>query len=523
MIKKILDVIKENKFIIICFFAFFTFVMFQHSFLWIYHDDYGYASLSYAYNVQSVVGHSFNVKQLIEFLYGHYMTWGGRILYLGIECFVLSKSLIAFRILQSIVITLIFFYIYKIIIKFSKTSNEKKIAIFVAFLYGVIEVMVIRSGIFWASASVLYVFPILPFMMFIYYYDVNNENTNKTILFMILIFCSTFSQEQIAVAAITYLMVIILANLYETKKISKSNILIFASAIIGFLLIMLCPGSQMRMQSETNNGFYELSLLSKLRISVPNTINYLFSPMSKIFVVMFMICLTYICYKNYTKKNNGLHFVDVISFVSAALMLTTTLFTNNVYFSYFLGIFNGSKIVGIIYIVYILQLCLVLYSLTTFGINEGKIQLSALSICAVFSQAAMLMASYYPLRSALIFELLFFPIVGYCLTKLFRVFSLHNTIINIFLMAFCCLSFANYFYITYGYYKNSGINQKNDSILQEKSKEIREGKSVKKIKLKKLNDLTFSGEQPYSSGQEYIVSWIYEYYDIPNDVEIIYY
>lgn len=457
MIKKILDVIKENKFIIICFFAFFTFVMFQHSFLWIYHDDYGYASLSYAYNVQSVVGHSFNVKQLIEFLYGHYMTWGGRILYLGIECFVLSKSLIAFRILQSIVITLIFFYIYKIIIKFSKTSNEKKIAIFVAFLYGVIEVMVIRSGIFWASASVLYVFPILPFMMFIYYYDVNNENTNKTILFMILIFCSTFSQEQIAVAAITYLMVIILANLYETKKISKSNILIFASAIIGFLLIMLCPGSQMRMQSETNNGFYELSLLSKLRISVPNTINYLFSPMSKIFVVMFMICLTYICYKNYTKKNNGLHFVDVISFVSAALMLTTTLFTNNVYFSYFLGIFNGSKIVGIIYIVYILQLCLVLYSLTTFGINEGKIQLSALSICAVFSQAAMLMASYYPLRSALIFELLFFPIVGYCLTKLFRVFSLHNTIINIFLMAFCCLSFANYFYITYGYYKNSGI------------------------------------------------------------------
>ena len=504
MIKKILDVIKENKFIIICFFAFFTFVMFQHSFLWIYHDDYGYASLSYAYNVQSVVGHSFNVKQLIEFLYGHYMTWGGRILYLGIECFVLSKSLIAFRILQSIVITLIFFYIYKIIIKFSKTSNEKKIAIFVAFLYGVIEVMVTRSGIFWASASVLYVFPILPFMMFIYYYDVNNENTNKTILFMILIFCSTFSQEQIAVAAITYLMVIILANLYETKKISKSNILIFASAIIGFLLIMLCPGSQMR-------------------ISVPNTINYLFSPMSKIFVVMFMICLTYICYKNYTKKNNGLHFVDVISFVSAALMLTTTLFTNNVYFSYFLGIFNGSKIVGIIYIVYILQLCLVLYSLTTFGINEGKIQLSALSICAVFSQAAMLMASYYPLRSALIFELLFFPIVGYCLTKLFRMFSLHNTIINIFLMAFCCLSFANYFYITYGYHKNSGINQKNDSILQEKSKEIREGKSVKKIKLKKLNDLTFSGEQPYSSGQEYIVSWIYEYYDIPNDVEIIYY
>ena len=34
MIKKILDVIKENKFIFICFLTFFAFVMFQHSFLW---------------------------------------------------------------------------------------------------------------------------------------------------------------------------------------------------------------------------------------------------------------------------------------------------------------------------------------------------------------------------------------------------------------------------------------------------------------------------------------------------------
>ncbi|MBD0857764.1 hypothetical protein CGK76_01980 [Erysipelotrichaceae bacterium 7770_A6] len=522
MIKKILDVIKENKFIFICFLTFFAFVMFQHSFLWMYHDDYGYASLSYAYNVQSVVGHSFNFKQLIEFLYGHYMTWGGRILYLGIECFVLSKSLIAFRILQSIVITFIFFYIYKIIIKFSGNSNKKTIAIFVAFLYGLIEVTVLRFGLFWASASVLYAFPILPFMMFIYYFDFNNKNFIKTLSFMILIFCSTFSQEQIAVAAISYLTIILGTNIYKFKKITFSNILVLFSALSGFLLLMLCPGSQMRMQNDTNNGFYELSLLSKLRISVPNTINCLFSPMSKFFIATFMFCIVYICYKNCINKNNKFLFVDVISFISAMLMLTTTIFTNNVYFSYFLGLFNGSKMINILYIIYVLQLCLVLYSLIIFSVKEGEIQLCGLSVGAVFSQAAMLMSSYYPLRSALVFELLFFPVIGYCLTKLLRVFSLHNIFIKVLLISFCCLSFANYSYITYGYYKNSAVNKRNDFILKEKSEEVHEGKTVEEIQLNRLNDLTFSGEQPYVDGQEYILNWIYEYYDIPYDVKIIY-
>ena len=339
---------------------------------------------------------------------------------------------------------------------------------------------------------------------------------------MILIFCSTFSQEQIAAAAISYLTVILGTNIYKFKKITFSNILVLISALSGFLLLMLCPGSQMRMQNDTNNGFYELPLLSKLRISVPNTINCLFSPMSKFFIVTFMFCIVYICYKNCINRNNKFLFVDVISFISAMLMLTTTIFTNNVYFSYFLGLFNGSKMINILYIIYVLQLCLVLYSLIIFSVKEGEIQLCGLSVGAVFSQAAMLMSSYYPLRSALVFELLFFPVIGYCLTKLLRVFSLHNIFIKVLLISFCCLSFANYSYITYGYYKNSAINKRNDFILKEKSEEVQEGKTVEEIQLNRLNDLTFSGEQPYVEGQEYILNWIYEYYDIPYDVKIIY-
>ena len=43
----------KNKKILIVFLCFFLFVLFQHHFMWLYHDDYGYASLSYVGDIYS--------------------------------------------------------------------------------------------------------------------------------------------------------------------------------------------------------------------------------------------------------------------------------------------------------------------------------------------------------------------------------------------------------------------------------------------------------------------------------------
>jgi hypothetical protein len=42
------------------------------------------------------------------------------------------------------------------------------------------------------------------------------------------------------------------------------------------------------------------------------------------------------------------------------------------------------------------------------------------------------------------------------------------------------------------------------------------------IKLFKLKDGLFSGDQPYYEGNEYIMTWIKKYYNIPENVELIY-
>ena len=44
------------------------------------HDDFGYATLSYVYKEEGIEGQNFDLEQLTHYLTGHYNRWGGRIL-----------------------------------------------------------------------------------------------------------------------------------------------------------------------------------------------------------------------------------------------------------------------------------------------------------------------------------------------------------------------------------------------------------------------------------------------------------
>lgn len=529
---KIIQFLSKNT-VLIIFIVFFALVLLQHHFVWLYHDDFGYASLSYEYNVSSVVGHTFNIQQLLEFLLGHYRTWGGRILYFGIECFLVSKSLSIFRIVQSIVITLIFYYIYKIVSKNFDKKYEKLIALLSVSLYGIIEIIIARFGIFWFTASVLYVFPILPLLMFSYYYDYSNKKIYYIILMSILIFIASFSQEQVSVAAVSYIGLMFLINIIKNKKINKNDIIFLISSLIGFGILMLSPGSKVRMNHPSNNGFYELGLFEKLQISIPNLVEGFFNNYSKIFLVLFLITVTYMTISNLKMKNlkikqkkiiKVIDTLNLISFVSNLVICYFTIFTNKNYFCYFNDMFQLQSIKTCLIIIYILQLLLMIYSITLFFVLKENIQLLFLTYAAVLSQAAMLMSAYYPLRSVLVFYFLFFVIIIFCVIDLLKKYKikLDNRIMKSFILCFILLSFTNYYTITRGYFRNDYFNKENDKILTDCSRKIKNGENITEIKLHKMNDITYSGEQAYTPGQEYMLEWIYEYYDLPSNVNLVY-
>ena len=111
--KKVWQFIKEHR-IAIIFFVFFVLVFIQHQFIWLHHDDYAYASLSYV-DIGNV-GNQFSLGKLFEFLFVHYMKWGGRILCFFVECSLLRFGLPVYRFVQSFVLVFIFYFIYKLLL-----------------------------------------------------------------------------------------------------------------------------------------------------------------------------------------------------------------------------------------------------------------------------------------------------------------------------------------------------------------------------------------------------------------------
>lgn len=74
------EYVKKHKDIILViaiFIIFAIFLIFQHQFLYLYHDDYGYASLSYIGGApENIHGTNFTFSDIINFLQKHYMNWG---------------------------------------------------------------------------------------------------------------------------------------------------------------------------------------------------------------------------------------------------------------------------------------------------------------------------------------------------------------------------------------------------------------------------------------------------------------
>ena len=175
-------------------------------------------------------------------------------------------------------------------------------------------------------------------------------------------------------------------------------------------------------------------------------------------------------------------------------------------------------------LIYVIQILLMLYTFTLFFISKDKIKLLFIVYSAVISQIAMVMSAYYPLRSVLVFYFLFFVIIIYCIIDLIDSYKIQLKCksLNVFIFCFVIMSFTNYCSITRGYFRNDNVNRENDRILTEYSLKIKRGEKVTEIKLHKMNDITYSGDQPYVPGQDYMLEWIYEYYDLPNSVQLIY-
>ncbi len=491
--------------------AFFIFL--QHRYVYMYFDDYGYASLSYI-NPQNQAGTLYGLTDILEFLQMHYLHWGGRILYFFFEIVIFRYGgLTLMQFMQAVIIITIAVISGKIVSMIIKT-NLYQCVMLSLLLFGTFHLKTLRDGIYWFSASVLYVWPLLPFFGSIYLYlSIEKKETSlKKAGCILLTFLAAFSQEQIAV--MTILLVFFFIVIKYTKQQNKEPLfsqvprymfVMLITALIGGALTILAPGNFERAQAGLYSAFYNKNIIVRTVQNIGWIINDNFGLYNWAFVfIVTVFCGTAIIIY---LKNKCL----TISIIT----ITTLLILER--------IIPVPKEIGVILGVF--WILIFLPALVIYYYRKNQFLLLALLGVGFGSQFMMIVSPAVPLRSHIMMEFILHMVltesIMYLLEKIkenkTQQILFHCGIILLVLYIVC-----NYVTITTGYKNNYRINQENHSRLLQAKEDYNVGKSVSEIVLYKLCDDNYANMMPYQEGYKNIETWMKRYYELPDEVTFQY-
>ena len=514
MLDKIKKIKNENIIIFFEFITIFLLLFFVHNLIGLYYDDYGNASLSYGSIIDGVEGTNFNIGHIFKWIANTYMNWGGRVLYASTILIPLLKGgSTVYMLLQSIIITIILYLSYKIILNYNIKIKDKKIfiPIILFILYCLIDIAIHRGGTYWASASILYVWPMLPFLLSIYLYQklknkIKEKNTKKWkinfIILMLMIFIATFSQEQIGIAVIIfYVVYIFFDHLKEIKKYLKLDLFVLINSIISYAILFFAPGNMSRLA--TNSDFSNLSFFEKIEQNMPIILKILFSNEMFIFVLILSMVLIISLFNN-IKKNKYL-LIPIITQIIFVII-------------HFLNIYEVIEIpfyphLMIFRIIYLINL---LINLFIYSIYNKKMTIIAFGLSAAGSVFCLLMSPTIVYRSYIPLLLLLFIIIILIYIDCFNKNKLCNKILIIIFIPLVCFGMKNYYKIYSGYKMNYAMIKYNEIVLKNYG-----GQNT--INLYKLYDDTYGISMPYNKieGNLSSESWMKEYYNIPDGVKFI--
>ena len=214
IIKKFQNSKKDSLVVFFLFVMFGFFLIAQHRLVGMYYDDFGNASLSYGYDSTNIMGTDYTLQDLLAWAKNLYLTWGGRVLCALILVPMLKSGPVLFMFVQACVLLAIFVAMYFVVKKFSQNGNGVVISIILILLYGLLQGNILTQGIYWASASILYIWPILPFLIIILLYmdiernicDGKKVRLSSYVGLILLIPLVTLSQEQIGGALVVWLI-----------------------------------------------------------------------------------------------------------------------------------------------------------------------------------------------------------------------------------------------------------------------------------------------------------------------------
>ena len=508
------------------------------SFVFMYFDDFGYASLSYFYVEPDVRGTDFTFSQFLSFFTQIYLGWSGRVVFHGIMVLLLQIDVWAFRIVQSISVLLTFMLLCRFA---TKGRFNAWTALFACTLYGICSFNMFRKGFYWFSASAIYLLPLTFFFFGFVVLRHLSESTNNikykiplVVLGMISFFLAGVSQEQISMTVMATLFILLVFPYVESKlkyyfkkakakseseseseseskhKKQETNhlLLFFLSSFVGGCLLIFAPGNFRRflIHSEASHESFLRSVFSNFydygRINYTFYQNFIFLAVLAVFVC----CIAYVLWKNNKLSKN----IFLFTFPFSIFFLTG---------SYFLKpyISMADRLNLILVFLFYLYCVFMIFLVIKYLLFINDRYLLALFIGALCSQIIIPFYSPYIVeRMFIVFYFALFAIYIRLFNDMSKYFSL-KTILVVILLPIFMASSLNMAIKTHGYALNRNVNIYNDNHLRQVSADIRAGVEIEQIEILPLFNQFFG----YHFG-EGTLTWMRYYYDIPQNIPIVF-
>lgn len=505
-----INFIKGYKFHIL-WAVFFLFLLFQHRYVFMHFDDFGYVTLSYGTNDNpnisdmnwNLSGRNWNIGDLIEFLKWHYLNWGGRVIPFFILTMVLSGGEMFVTIFQSCLLFIILFFSYCIV---KKNYKDFFAALLIIASYCAIDISPISDGVFWYTAAAVYIWPLFFLFGGLLLFRESLEKKIYSVAAAILLFFAACSHEQIAMLTMVTIIVFGILKFRETKTLNKTYYWILFAVIAGGLIEILAPGNFTRAALADNVPFYQMPLLDKIFRNVPIMLHIILVPKLSAFILSSILFM--LGFKIFPKNEGSLKF-----YLLFALNILSALILCSEYQDWF-GDSDACNVIRFIFI-------LIFWAEVTFYLIKTKNYiLQGLFQGAVCATAMMIMAPEVASRSMIPFLVISNLILVHVFVQSIGEQKFFNIMIYALAGVICVFSFNNVFEITKGYQGNDFVNRLNRLKLMECAAQIAAGEKVNALLLYRLPDDKYNSKMPYQNSRTHLMIYEKKYFGIPQEVPI---
>lgn len=489
----------------------------QYQYVYLYYDDFGYCSLSYGYNA-GIEGSNMSLFNVIDYVFNSYFYVNGRIF--TNLCLTLSAwlgGLDAMRLIMPTCCLLIYSFIYKFICNDLKSRagssgsqyNKVIVALYLCFSHGLFTINVCNYGLYWFAAAYGYV---IPFLLFLFWAA---EDRYKKWYSPILTFFLCISSEQAIAMTLVFIFYQIIIKLLFKVKINKSLFLSLFTACLGTLLMLLSPASRSRLTN--NTWFTEKNLLEKIIYNSNIIINNFFNYLGRGIVVLFLLIIMI---------SSILLFREYKNIVNRMLQIAISISTIIIMFMYFGGknyLLNSQyESINILFLYFILAFIEIFALYLKLDPSKAVWPLA----CAA-SIGILLIVPELPLRTFIPFIFLIILIGADFLAQIISKQSSYrllkcSCLLTCFIL-YILFTSRNLYIIHQGYKGNSFIMEYNNRVLEETAEQIKAGHEVNSVKLYRLINDTYAGQQVYHAGIIYMQYWIDEFYSLPFKTEFVFY